>query len=153
MAAQSEAAEGRKPKQQTTRRRAPHEGGRSAGGNGGSNPSVSELQQAIRELEQRLEELTDANGIRRTVNTASDQVGEVVTHASQFVGDALAGTLTDVAERVRAGALTVTTAARVGATAMEKIAGEMQRRPFLTVAMAVGIGFLAGMAARKELSS
>ncbi len=151
MAAHSDAAETRRPKQQAARPRPARQEGRSSRRNG-RNPSVSDLQQAIRELEQRLEELTDAKGIRRTVNTASDQVGEVVTHASQLVGDALAGTLTDVAERVRAGALTVTTAARVGATAMEKIAGEMQRRPFLTVAMAVGIGFLAGMAARKELA-
>jgi hypothetical protein len=80
----------------------------------------------------------------------SQAVNEVVTHASDQVGDLIANSLTDIAGRVRTGANSVTGVARVGTGAIQRIGTEIEKRPLMTVAIALGIGFLAAMAGRRE---
>lgn len=111
---------------------------------------ISELEQVIRSLEERISYLTSDRGIRSTVSGATSQVGHAVTRASDHVGDMVADTLTQVAGHLRGGATAATGAARTGASAMQKIGLEMERRPLMTVAVALGIGFLAGLAGRRD---
>ena len=99
---------------------------------------ISELEQVIRGLEQRLAGIGGGrDGIRSAVTGASNQMGEAV-----------ADTLTDVVDRLRDRAFSVTEAARLGTGLLSRVTNEVERRPFMTVAIALGIGFLAGMAGR-----
>ena len=41
-------------------------------------------------------------------------------------------------------------AARLGGDALHKVEDEVERRPLMTVAIAAGIGFLAGIASRRS---
>lgn len=104
-----------------------------------ANPTqISELEQVIRGLEQRLAGIGGGrDGIRSAVTGASNQMGEAV-----------ADTLTDVVDRLRDRAFSVTEAARLGTGLLSRVTNEVERRPFMTVAIALGIGFLAGMAGR-----
>jgi ElaB/YqjD/DUF883 family membrane-anchored ribosome-binding protein len=111
---------------------------------------VSELEQVIRSLENRLAQLTSGETIRSTVSSATNQVGSAVTKASNHMGEVVADTLTEVAAKIRGGATSVTGAARLGTGAIQRIGGELEKRPLMTVAIALGIGFLAGLAGRRE---
>lgn len=115
--------------------------------------SVGELEQVIRSLEERVAQLTDPRQIRSTVSGATGQVSRAVTSTSDHIGDLVADTLSDVAERLRGGATSVTGAARVGTHAIRRIGGELERRPLMTIAIALGIGFIAGMAGRRDQAS
>lgn len=112
--------------------------------------SVVELERVIASLEDKIAELTSPRTIRSTVSGATGQVGQAAVRASHQVGDLVADSLAEFAGRVRGGANSVTDAARMGTGAMQKIGLEMERRPLMTVAIALGIGFLAGMAGRRE---
>jgi hypothetical protein len=114
---------------------------------------IGELERVIRSLEERLARLTDDRQIRSTISGATGQVGRVVASASDHVGDMVADTLTDVAGRFRAGATSVTDAAKAGTNAMHRIGVELERRPLMTVAIALGIGFLAGIVGRRDPSA
>lgn len=111
---------------------------------------IDELEKVIRGLEEQLRQLTSGQAIRSTIHSATDQVGQAVSQASTHVGDVVAETLTQMAGRFFNGAQTVTGAARVGTSAMHRIGNELERRPFMTVALALGIGFLAGLAGRRD---
>jgi ElaB/YqjD/DUF883 family membrane-anchored ribosome-binding protein len=110
---------------------------------------INELEAVIRGLETRLAEFTNT-GIRSAVTGASNQVGKAASRASNQVGEVVADTLTEVATRLLSGATSVTGTARMGAGAMARIGTELERRPFMTVAIALGIGFLAGLAGRRD---
>lgn len=128
-----------------TRRSARSRTRRSAGGR-----SIAELEQVIESLEKRIAELTSPNTIRSAVAGASNQVGKVASRASNQVGDLVADSLTEIAERMRGSATSVTGAARASTSALQRIGAEMERRPLMTVAIAVGVGFLAAMMGRRE---
>ena len=77
---------------------------------------------------------------RRSAKDAADG-------ATEFVSD----TVTDAADRVRNGANAVSDeASRLGGDAIRRIEDEVGQRPLLTLAIAAGIGFLAGMAGRRH---
>jgi ElaB/YqjD/DUF883 family membrane-anchored ribosome-binding protein len=67
--------------------------------------------------------------------------------ASEFVSEAVS----DAADRMRNGASSVSDeAARLSGDAIKRIEDEIGQRPLLTLAIAAGIGFLAGMAGRRH---
>jgi ElaB/YqjD/DUF883 family membrane-anchored ribosome-binding protein len=73
------------------------------------------------------------------------------SHAASEASDYVSETLSETAERLRNGAHAVTDeAARFGNDALRKIEDEVEQRPLLTLAIAAGIGFLAGMAGRRH---
>jgi ElaB/YqjD/DUF883 family membrane-anchored ribosome-binding protein len=151
MAQQVAARRGRRPKQQaaaqSSNRRRPRNGYARPGRR---SRDVSELDRVIRSLENRVAQLTSRNAIRSTVSGATNQVGSAVTRASNQVGEMVADRLADVATKLRGGAASVTGAARLGSGAIQRIGDELERRPLMTVAIAIGIGFLAGLAGRRE---
>lgn len=145
-----------RPARQPKRATAARSSNRRRARNGHARPrqrrsrDVTELERVIRSLEKRLAQLTSGATIRSTVSGATTQVGNAVTQASNQVGDMVADTLTDVAAKIRGGATSVTSAARLGTGAIQRIGEELERRPLMTVAIALGIGFLAGLAGRRE---
>ena len=67
--------------------------------------------------------------------------------ASEFVSEAVS----DAADRMRNGAHSVSDeASRLSSDAIRRIEDEIGQRPLLTLAIAAGIGFLAGMAGRRH---
>jgi ElaB/YqjD/DUF883 family membrane-anchored ribosome-binding protein len=135
------------------RRRSPAKTtGRSRASNGRSRAAkasnLSNLEKLIRDLEARVSELTSGSGIRSNVRQASSQVGNLMAGATNQMGDAVADTLTEVANKFRNGAHSVTSMARLGTGAINKVAEEVEKRPFMTLAIALGIGFLAGLAGK-----
>lgn len=115
---------------------------------------IGELERIIQNLESRITELTNRDNIRRAVVGATDQVGgavsDVVSRASSQVGNYVADSIYGVASRVREGATSVTGAAKTGTSAVQRVAGELEKRPIMTVAIALGIGFLAGLVGRRD---
>jgi len=140
----------RAPARSPNRRRAGNRRARTSYARRRQYRDVGELERVIRSLENRLARLTSPDNIRSSVSGASNQVGNVVTKASNHVGEMVADTLTEVATKIRGGATSVTGAARLGTGAMQRIGEELERRPLMTVAVALGIGFLAGLAGRRE---
>ena len=73
------------------------------------------------------------------------------SHAASEASDYVSETLSETAERLRNGAHAATDeAARFGNDALRRIEDEVEQRPLLTLAIAAGIGFLAGMAGRRH---
>jgi ElaB/YqjD/DUF883 family membrane-anchored ribosome-binding protein len=73
------------------------------------------------------------------------------SHAASEAGDYVSETLAETAQRLRNGAHAATDeAARLGSDALRRIEEEVEQRPLLTLAIAAGIGFLAGMAGRRH---
>jgi hypothetical protein len=131
----------------TKRRRAPAKrrtNGRSKRRN--QSAEISHLEGMIRTLEARIASLTSDSTIRHSVSAASGQVNQFVSRATDQVGTMVADGLSDFAHRVRNGSDTVTGVAKLGTTALRRVSEEVERRPFMTVALALGLGFLAGIA-------
>jgi ElaB/YqjD/DUF883 family membrane-anchored ribosome-binding protein len=72
---------------------------------------------------------------------------DAAENATDFVSD----TVADAADHVRNGAGAVSDeASRITGDAIRRIENEVGQRPLLTLAIAAGIGFLAGMAGRRS---
>jgi len=98
----------------------------------------NEIGQLMRDIETRVSRLNAMT--RRSASQAA-------SGASEFVSD----TISDATERVRNGANAVSEeAARMSGDALRRIEEEVGQRPLLTLAIAAGIGFLAGMAGRRH---
>ncbi len=97
-----------------------------------------EIGQLMRDLESRIGRLNTLT--RRGASHAAHEASDYVTE-----------TLSDTADRLRNGAHSMTDEAqKFGNEALRKIEDEVEQRPLLTLAIAAGIGFLAGMAGRRH---
>jgi ElaB/YqjD/DUF883 family membrane-anchored ribosome-binding protein len=97
-----------------------------------------EVGRLVRDLEDRLDRL---NGLTK----------RGASHAVEGVNNLVYGTLSDMTERVRERAENVSNdVASMGNRALGRVAREIDQRPLLTIAIAAGIGFLAGMARRSD---
>jgi hypothetical protein len=106
---------------------------------------AGEIERRLQALEKRL----NVAGARASIN-ARDTAGNL--------GDAIASALSGWADRFRQAAGTVgdqsaalgKDTAKLGAAAVNRIADETGRRPLFALAVAVGVGILIGMAARRS---
>ena len=99
-------------------------------------PHVRDIERRLRSLEQQLERVGD----RTSASTA-----EVVEGA----GTAIAPVLSSIADRFRGGAHSMShEAAKLGNDALRRISNEVEHRPRVTLAAAVGVGILVGLASR-----
>jgi ElaB/YqjD/DUF883 family membrane-anchored ribosome-binding protein len=106
---------------------------------------VSEIERRLRELEHRLERL----GSRTSARTAD---------AAERIGDRIAASLTSIAEQFRGGTSVATDeAARIGGEAVKlgndalrRLSREVERRPLVILAVAVGVGILVGLASHRR---
>ncbi len=106
-----------------------------------TSDDIADIEREIAGLMHDLE-----NRVGRLNSLARKGASHAATEASDYVSE----TLSDTAERLRNGAHTVTDeAARLGTDTLRKIEDEVGQRPLLTLAIAAGIGFLAGMAGRR----
>lgn len=108
------------------------------------NGAVAELEREIGLLMDGLEARLDRlNGLaKRESRQVSDEI-------SDFVAETVANVTDKVTDRVRDNARTAgDEAAHFGGDALRKIIAEVDQRPLMTLAIAAGIGFLAGLARR-----
>jgi len=97
-----------------------------------------EIGQLMHDIEARVGRLQAL--AKRSAKDAAD-------NASEFVSE----TVSDAADRMRNGAHSVSDeASRLSGDAIKRIEDEIGQRPLLTLAIAAGIGFLAGMAGRRH---
>jgi ElaB/YqjD/DUF883 family membrane-anchored ribosome-binding protein len=111
--------------------------------------NVSAIQGRLRALENELE---------RIGRTAGRHTSARMSAAGDHVGDAIASTMTEIADRFRSGRrLAGDEAARfgneaakfgakVGNDALHRMASEVEHRPLVALAVALGVGILIGMA-------
>ncbi len=108
---------------------------------------IAAIERRMQALEKRLERLSgSAGGASSSALQATDRVGEIIATA-----------LGDAADRFRGGARSVgdeaarfgQEAARVGNDALRRISEEVEHRPLFMLAIAAGVGFLAGLAGRR----
>ena len=73
------------------------------------------------------------------------------SHAADEAREFVSDTLSEAADKLRDSAQVASDeAARFGTDALRRIEEEIEQRPLLTLAIAAGIGFLAGMAGRRQ---
>jgi ElaB/YqjD/DUF883 family membrane-anchored ribosome-binding protein len=97
-------------------------------------PNVREIERRLRSLEQQLERV----GGRTSASTA-----EVAERA----GAAIAPVLSSIADRFRGGTHSMSDeAAKLGNDALRRLSNEVEHRPLVTLAVAVGVGILVGLA-------
>lgn len=121
---------------------------RRGNGNGHSNGNGNSVAQDIASIEHEIGQLMADIEARlgRLNSLARRSAKDAASGASEFVSE----TVSDAADRVRNGAGAVSDeASRLGGDAIRRIEEEVGHRPLLTLAIAAGIGFLAGMAGRR----
>ncbi len=107
-----------------------------------TSEDITEIEREIAGLMRDLE-----NRVGRLNTLSRKGASHAASEASGFVSD----TLSETADRLRNGAHAVTDeATKLGTDALRRIEDEVEQRPLLTLAIAAGIGFLAGMAGRRH---
>ena len=111
--------------------------------------NVSAIKGRLRALENELE---------RIGQTASQRTSAGLSAAGDNVGDAIASAVTEIVDRFRSGRRlagdetarfgneVAKFGAKVGNDALHRMASEVEHRPLVTLAVAVGVGILIGMA-------
>src|SRR5262245_7857300 len=110
------------------------------------------LEQRIQDLERRLMRAT------RTASRATSGYSSDASQAAQRIGDSIVTALTDFSDRVRGSARSVGDGAdrwrqdvtRVGNAMLRRLSAQVEHRPFVLLAVAVGVGVLAGLALRRD---
>jgi hypothetical protein len=112
-------------------------------------PSISAIEGRLRALESEIERAGRKAGRRASANASA---------AGDHIGDAIASAVTEIVERfrggrrlagdeaVRFGNEAARLGAKVGNDALERVASEVEHRPLVTLAVAIGVGILIGMA-------
>lgn len=105
---------------------------------------VAAIESLMSDLEQRLHNLSvHSNNARGEISGATSDVRE-------FVNDALADIMKRMRDRTASvGQSAVDEAARIGNHTLKKITDEFEQRPLTLLAIAAGIGFLAGFSNRR----
>lgn len=99
-------------------------------------PNVREIETRLRSLEQQVERVGD----RTSASTA-----EVV----ERVGATIAPVLSNIADRFRGDAHSMSDeAAKLSNDALRRLSNEVEHRPLVTLAVAVGVGIFVGLASR-----
>jgi ElaB/YqjD/DUF883 family membrane-anchored ribosome-binding protein len=110
---------------------------------------MNDIRQRMMRLERRVE------GAGRD---AAGRVSARLSDANDSIGDAVAAVLGQVADQFRGGARSMSgeaarfgqEAAKLGNDAVRRLADEVEHRPLMVLAVAAGLGFLAGVAARRH---
>jgi ElaB/YqjD/DUF883 family membrane-anchored ribosome-binding protein len=105
---------------------------------------VGEVERRLRSLEQRLER-------------AGDHAPATARHAADRAGDVIAAALGSIVERFRgsdsigdAATKIGGQAAKIGDDALRRLTKEVEHRPLVTLAVAVGVGILVGAISRRH---
>ena len=114
-------------------------------GNGNGHTVAEDIVSIEREIGQLMHDIEARVGKLQAL--AKRSAKDAAEGATEFVSDRVS----NAADNVRNGANVVSDeAARMTGDAIRRIEDEVGQRPLLTLAIAAGIGFLAGMAGRRH---
>jgi ElaB/YqjD/DUF883 family membrane-anchored ribosome-binding protein len=107
--------------------------------------NVGEIERRLLSVEQRLD---------RVGERASASAMQTADHVGETISSALSG----IADRFRGGANSMSheaakfgsDAAKLGNDALHRLAKEVEHRPIVTLAIAVGVGILVGLVRRRH---
>jgi ElaB/YqjD/DUF883 family membrane-anchored ribosome-binding protein len=111
--------------------------------------NISALEGRLHALEDQIDQLGRSAGRRASAN---------VSAAGDHIGDAIAAAVTEIVDRFRSGRRVAGDeamrfgneaakfGAKVGNDALQRVASEVEHRPLVTLAVAIGVGVLIGMA-------
>ena len=111
--------------------------------------NISALEGRLHDLEDQIEKLGRSAGRRASAN---------VSAAGDHIGDAIAAAVTEIVERFRSGRRVAGDeavrfgneaakfGAKMGNDALQRVASEVEHRPLVTLAVAIGVGVLIGIA-------
>jgi ElaB/YqjD/DUF883 family membrane-anchored ribosome-binding protein len=111
--------------------------------------NVSALEGRLHALENELERLGRSAGRRTSagMSAAGDHIGDAIASAvTEIVGRFRAGRRLAGDEAVRFGNDAAKFGAKFGNDALQRVASEVEHRPLVTLAVAIGVGILIGMA-------
>jgi ElaB/YqjD/DUF883 family membrane-anchored ribosome-binding protein len=110
-----------------------------------TSPNVGEIERRLRSIEQRLER-AGGRASASAVQTA-DHVGETIASALSSIADRFrrgANSMSDEAAKIGSGT------AKLGNDALRRLSKEVEHRPLVTLAVAVSVGILVGLAIRRH---
>jgi ElaB/YqjD/DUF883 family membrane-anchored ribosome-binding protein len=114
--------------------------------------NISALEGRLHALEKELDKMGRTAGRRASAGVAG------VSAAGDHIGDAIAAAVTEIVDRFRSGRRlagdeamrfgneAAKLGAKMGNDALQRMASEVEHRPLITLAVAVGVGILIGMA-------
>ena len=111
--------------------------------------NVSALQSRLHALENEIEKLGRSAGRRASAGTAAagDQIGDAIaTAVNEIVQRFRSGRRVAEDEALRLGHDAAKFGAKFGNDALARVASEVEQRPLVTLAVAIGVGVLIGMA-------
>jgi hypothetical protein len=110
--------------------------------------NVSAIESRVRAVEKELEQIGRAAG-RRTaagVSAAGDQVSDAIASAvTEIVNRFRSGRRLAGDEAVRLGEEAAKYGAKIGSDTLQRMAREVEHRPLVILAVAVGVGMLIGI--------
>jgi ElaB/YqjD/DUF883 family membrane-anchored ribosome-binding protein len=115
--------------------------------------NISAIEGRLHALENELKRTGRRAGRRAStgMSAAGDQIGDAVASAvSEIVDRFRSGRRLAGDEAVRVGNQAVKIGANIGNDALHRIASEVEHRPLITLAVAIGVGILVGIAARRR---
>jgi ElaB/YqjD/DUF883 family membrane-anchored ribosome-binding protein len=111
--------------------------------------NISALEGRLHAIETEIQKLGRKAGRQASVgmSAAGDQIGDAIAVAvNEIVGRFRSGRRMAEDEAVRFGRDAAKFGAKFGNDALERVASEVEHRPLMTLAVAIGIGILIGMA-------
>ena len=102
---------------------------------------IAAIEDLMSDLEKRLGRLSSVG--KREVSGASSDVGDFVSEALGRIKDRVRETASDASHTV------ADEVSRLGTDAFKKLTDEVENRPLMMLAVAAGVGFLAGLANRR----
>jgi ElaB/YqjD/DUF883 family membrane-anchored ribosome-binding protein len=112
-------------------------------------PNISAIEGRLHALENELEKIGRSAGRRASAGAAAagDHIGEAIASAvTEIVDRFRSGRRLAGDEAVRFGNEAAKFGAKVGNDALHRVASEVEHRPLATLAVAIGVGILIGMA-------
>jgi ElaB/YqjD/DUF883 family membrane-anchored ribosome-binding protein len=109
---------------------------------------IGDIDQRLRALERRLEAIGGRSAA--SAAQAADHVGETIASALSGVAERLRGRADSVRDEV---AKIGGDAAKLGNQALRRLVDEVEHRPLITLAVAVGVGILVGLAGHQASRS
>jgi ElaB/YqjD/DUF883 family membrane-anchored ribosome-binding protein len=121
---------------------------RQSGSSRAISADIGEIERRLRSLEQQLERVGSRTSA--SASQAADRVGDAIAAALSGIADRFRGganSFGDEAAKISSEAAKIgNEAAKLGNDALRRLANEVEHRPLVTLAVAVGVGVLIGLA-------
>jgi hypothetical protein len=113
------------------------------------DPRLAAIAGHLRAIEKELARVGQSAG-RRTTTAGNQIVDAIVPVLNEIVDRFGRGQRVAVDEAASFGSEAVKIGSKIGSDAMEQVATQAKKRPLITLAVAIGVGVLIGMASRRR---